>query len=135
MGATLKLSQEKFVRYLLSVLLLLVAINAFGGGYYGILGAEDIPIEWLKGSPFHNYLIPSIILFVCVGGSALFAAFAVFRKHHLGHKAAFVCSIMLIIWISVQLAIIGFVSWLQPAIVIAAIVIFTLTWLLPKYDT
>lgn len=130
----LNLSQEKFVRNLLSALLLFMAINSFGGGFYGILGAKKVPIEWLKGSPFNNYLIPSIILFVVVGGSSLFSALAVFRKHHLGRKSAFVCGIILMLWISVQLVIIGFVSWLQSAIIIVAVLILTLTYLLPKHD-
>ena len=47
---------EKPVRYTLGLLLLLVAINAFGGGYYGMAGAKDVPVEWLEGSPFHNYV-------------------------------------------------------------------------------
>src|SRR5690349_9745215 len=109
---------EKLVRYTLAILLLLVAINAFGGGYYGMAGAKNVPMKWLKGSPFHNYFIPSLILFVCVGGSALFAAIAVFTRHHIEHKAAFICGIIIIVWISVQIAIIGYVSWLQPAIAI-----------------
>ena len=28
------------------------ALNAFGGGYYGLAGAQGIPREWLRGSPF-----------------------------------------------------------------------------------
>lgn len=71
-------SGEKIIRYALGILLLLVALNAFAGGYYGIAGAEGVPLEWLEGSPFSNYVIPGIILMVVVGGSALSAAIAVF---------------------------------------------------------
>jgi len=46
---------EKIIFYSLGVLLLFVAINAFGGGYYGMAGAKDVPTEWLKGSPFRNH--------------------------------------------------------------------------------
>ena len=50
-------SAEKIIRYSLGILLLIVAVNAFGGGYYGMAGAKDVPIEWLKGSPFRNYFV------------------------------------------------------------------------------
>ena len=66
------------LRYLLGGLLAFGAINAFGGGYYGLSGAEGVPTEWLEGSPFSDYFIPSLVLFTVVGGSFLFAAIAVF---------------------------------------------------------
>src|SRR5690242_15281521 len=47
------------VRYLLGALLAFGALNAFGGGYYGLSGADGIPTEWLQGSPFSDYLVPS----------------------------------------------------------------------------
>lgn len=127
-------STKKVIRYTLGVVLLFVTINAFGGGYYGMAGAKHVPTEWLQGSPFSNYFIPSLILFVCVGGSSLMAAFAVFRRHHLARKAAFSCGVIILIWISVQVAIIGYVSWMQPATAIAGLFILFLTWLLPKNE-
>jgi hypothetical protein len=126
--------KEKIIRYALSALLLFVALNAFGGGYYGIMGAKDVPLEWLDGSPFHNYFIPSLILFLCVGGSALFAAIAVFRHAGIGRKAALACAAIVIVWLSVQLGIIGFVSWMQPVTASAALLILFLSWLLHEQD-
>jgi hypothetical protein len=125
---------ENITQYTLGTLLLLVALNAFGGGYYGLSGAETVPTEWLKGSPFRNYFIPSLFLFVVVGGSALFAAIAVFRRHRMAHKAAFICGIIILLWVTVQVVIIGYVSWMQPTTAIAALVILFLTWRLSKYD-
>jgi len=51
------------IRYSLGALLIILAVNAFGGGYYGMAGAEGVPIEWLNGSPFPNYFIPGLFLF------------------------------------------------------------------------
>ena len=31
-------------------------------------GAENVPVEWLQGSPFHSYFIPGLFLFLTVGG-------------------------------------------------------------------
>lgn len=127
------IKKEKITRYALGALLTLLAINAFGGGFYGLSGAKDVPAEWLKGSPFDSYFIPSLVLIICVGGSALIAAVLVLRKHVSARKAALGCGIMVSGWIVVQLIIIGFVSWLQPTIAIAGMLILLLAYSLPKY--
>jgi hypothetical protein len=67
-------TRSNVARYTLGGLLALVAVNAFGGGYYGLAGAEGIPREWLAGSPFHSYFVPSLFLLVVVGGSCSRAA-------------------------------------------------------------
>lgn len=123
---------ENPTRYSLGALLLLIALNAFAGGYYGMAGAKNVPLEWLNGSPFHNYFIPSLILFIGVGGSALIAAIAILKKHWLAHKAAFLCGVIVLAWITGQISIIGYVSWLQPTIAIAGFLIIFLTALISK---
>jgi len=120
-------------RYTLGILLLLIALNAFGGGYYGIAGARNIPVEWLQSSPFRNYFIPSMVLFVVVGGLSLVSAILVFKRHRLARKLSFFTVIIILCWLAVQVAIIGYVSWMQPATTIAALLILFLTWQLPKY--
>ncbi|WP_188499910.1 hypothetical protein [Pontibacter amylolyticus] len=127
-------SSGNFVRYALGILLLIVALNAFGGGYYGLSGAEDIPTEWLEGSPFQDYFIPSLFLFFIIGGYALVTAIAVFRRHRLAGMIAYSYGIILLLWIAIQVAIIGYTSWLQPATAVAAIIILILTWQLPKQE-
>ncbi|HRD43877.1 MAG TPA: hypothetical protein PLN30_08980, partial [Ferruginibacter sp.] len=93
----------------------------------------NVPTEWLKGSPFRNYFIPGLVLFALVGGSALFAAITVFRKNRISRYAAFSCGIIILLWLMVQVAIIGYVSWMQPTTATAAIIILFLTWQLSKY--
>lgn len=44
------------------------------------------------------------------------------------------CGIILIVWLLVQLAIIGFVSWMQPVTAVAFILILFFTRQLPRYD-
>lgn len=125
-------STEKLIRYALGILLLFVAINAFGGGYYGMSGARNVPIEWLKKCPFQSYFIPGLTLFVVIGGTSLFAAVMVFKRLRYARITAFVSSIIILIWPSIQIAIIGYVSWMQLATAIAAFLILFLIWLLPK---
>jgi hypothetical protein len=129
-----KQSTVKLVQYTLGSLLFLLAVNAFGGGYYALAGAKDIPIEWLEGSPFSDYFIPGLFLFLIIGGSALLAGIAVFSRRRLARKAAFFCGIIVLLWITMQVSIIGYVSWMQPATTIAAIAILILAWQLPKYE-
>jgi hypothetical protein len=124
-------SGEKLIRYTLGMLLLLVAVNAFGGGCYGMTGAKNVPRKWLEGSPFQSYFVPGLILFVVVGGSAFFAAIVVFKRKHIARKAAFICGMIILCWLAVQVAIIGYVSWMQPVTAIAAFIILFLTWQLP----
>lgn len=125
---------EKFMRYTLGFLLALLALNAFGGGYYGMAGAQNVPVQWLQGSPFHSYFIPSLILFICVGGSALIAAVFVFTRHRLAYKAAFVCGVVTLLWLIVQVVIIGYVSWMQPTTAVTAIIILLLTLKLSRHE-
>jgi len=108
------------MRILLAALLAFGALNAFAGGYYGMSGAPGIPVEWLAGSPFTSYIVPGLILFVVVGGTLLNAAVAVFGRSSDGPWAAYLAGAIVLGWIAVQVAIIGFVSWLQPITALAA---------------
>ncbi len=123
-------SPQKLTRNVLGSLLAFAALNGFAGGYFGLSGAEGVPLEWLEGSPFHSYFIPGLVLFVAVGGSFLFACIAVFARLRIARTAAFASVIIVFVWLAVQLSIIGYVSWMQPTTAAVAIVILILTWLL-----
>jgi hypothetical protein len=119
------------IRHLLGGLLAFGALNAFAGGYYGLAGAEGVPTEWLEGSPFRDYHIPSLILFTVVGGALLFAATAVFSRLRIARRAALAAGVIVLGWITVQVAIIGYVTWMQPATATGGLLILVLAWLLP----
>lgn len=119
------------IRIALGVLLAFVALNAFGGGYFGMSGAEGVPREWLDDSPFKDYFIPGLFLFVIVGGSFLSAAIAVFARSPKARLFAVGAAILVLAWLVVQVAIIGYVSWMQPATTIAAIIVLILAGFLP----
>jgi hypothetical protein len=127
-----KITTGKIARYTLGTLLAFLALNAFGGGYYGISGAEGVPLEHLDGSPFENYLIPSLILFIVVGGSALFASIALFAGSKIARTASFANVIIVFGWLSVQVAIIGYISWMQPATASLSLIILVVTFFVPK---
>lgn len=124
---------HNLTRFSLCFLLTLLALNAFAGGYYGMAGAKGVPVVWLTGSPFNNYFIPGLILFVFVGGSAMIAALALFLDFPRAREMAFLSAGMVFIWLIVQVAIIGYVSWMQPTTGAIAFIILFLTWKLPRY--
>ena len=126
------MSIEKLTRYSLGVLLAIVAINAFGGGIYGLSGAKAVPIAWLEGTPFQSYFIPSLILLTAVGGTSLSACITTFRSSPKAINLCYISGLVLLVWILVQVYMIGYVSWLQPAMFIAALLILLLTRLLPQ---
>jgi hypothetical protein len=119
------------IRYLLGSLLAFGALCAFGGGYYGLAGAKDVPREWLEGTPFKDYFFPSLILFVVVGGSCLIAAAAVLARLQIGRVAAFGAAAVLLIWLAVESLMLGYVSWMQPTTTAGALVVLLLAWFLP----
>jgi len=99
----------------LGALQMLVAVNAIGGGVFGLTGAPGVPREWLAGSPFSSYLIPSLVLIVAVGGLHFLAAVRLWQGHPRALPFGRAAGAILLGWIAAQMAIIGYVSWLQPA--------------------
>ena len=124
-------SKANSIQYALGFLLLIVALNAFGGGYYGLSGAKNVPVEWLEGTPFSSYFIPSLFLFVGIGGLCLLAAISVFRRKRFARTLSIFCGVLILFWIMIQVLIIGPVSWLQPATAIAAVFILVFSWKMP----
>jgi hypothetical protein len=123
--------QVSLLRYPLGALLAVGALNAFAGGCYGLLGAEGVPVEWLEGSPFNDYFVPSLVLFMLVGGSFLFASIAVFEQFRVARASAFAAGTIVLVWIAIQVTIIGYVSWMQPATAFAGLLVVMLARRLP----
>jgi hypothetical protein len=112
-------------------LLAFMALNAFAGGYYGLAGATGVPREWLARSPFTDYVVPSLILAFVVGGTFLGAAFAVFAGLPSARRLSAAAGVVVLVWIAAQVAIIGPVSWLQPAVALVGVLVFMLARKLP----
>ena len=128
-------SHPSAVRYALGGLLAFGAFNAVGGGCYGLSGAKGVPTGWLVGSPLKDYFIPRLILLVIVGGSFLVAAVAVLARFQIARATAFLAGAIVLVWIAAQVAIIGAVSWMQPATAIGGLLVLAAAWLLPKPRT
>lgn len=119
--------KTKFPDRMLAAIQLIIGVNGIAGGYYGMAGADGVPRDWLNGSPFTSYFIPGVILFTLVGIYSLFSSVAVWKGVKPAYHLSLISGMILLSWIAVQVIIIGFVSWLQPAMFILAIVVMALS--------
>ena len=114
-----------------------LAIGALAGGIALMVGprGEIIPLKVssLAGSPFDTFFVPGLILFSILGLGPLVAALLVWLRHPLAPLAAFVIGVGLLIWLAVEIAVIGYTNDppLQPFYLIlgAVITVVGLVWL------
>jgi hypothetical protein len=97
-----------------------VGVAAVGGGIGLAGGGSGIPERYLEGSSFSSFVIPGLALGSLVGTTSLLAAIAAWRQDKQALEASALASAMLTGWFIVQLAEIGYISWMQP---------FFITWL------
>ncbi|AIS63294.1 hypothetical protein [Listeria ivanovii] len=102
------------------------AIGAIYGGLSFIFTPSgdllSLSTGLLEGSPFVDYLIPGIFLFVFVGLFHLAAIIYLLKKLPRTKEVMFAAAIVLAVWMIVQLFIIGYVFILQPIFLAIAIV-------------
>ena len=67
-----------------------------------------LPLSALAGSPFETYLGPGLIFFTVLGLGPLVAARLAWERHPLAPIAAFVVGVALLVWVAVEIAIIGY---------------------------
>jgi hypothetical protein len=116
------------------ILILAVTNLAVGGIYGGINLMNDpsgesikLPISMLESTIFQNFLIPGIILFLLLGFFPLFLIFPlifkpkwpllnglnIYKSYHWAWTYTIYTAIMLIIWIDIQMMILGVGSMIQ----------------------
>jgi len=125
------------IRWPLVLIELVIAVNALGGAVWGLAGAENVPREWLEGTPFDSYLIPSLILLVGVGGGMTVAAVALLTRRCYAPELTIAAGLVLVGWIATQVMIIvphGGFSWLQPTMFAAGLFVAALGWRLRRNE-
>ena len=105
------------MRTLLFILLCIIGVTAT---ISGILMISDptgeilkLPTGLLQGSPFHNYLVPGILLAVVVGGSFLAAVFLNLLRHKNRYNYALAAGVIITGWILIQVILIETFHWLH----------------------
>ena len=98
---------EKSVRLLSVILLIFLGLLAIGGGgmlvYDHTGNSMQFPIELLARTPFENYLIPGILLFLFIGVLSLVIAVILIRKLPGYPWFIILQGMILIIWLIVEL--------------------------------
>ena len=100
----------------LFILFLFVGIGALLGGVMAIINPKDpggMPNHLLKSSPFADFLIPGLILFIIVGWGSIFSAFTVYKNMKYRGIISGVFSLGLVIFIVVQCIILQTVNILH----------------------
>lgn len=99
-------------------MLVVIGLGAIAGGITLVAGPNGEIIKMdpaiLSGSVFENFLIPGIVLLTIIGIDSLLAAGFVWIRSHLHPYVVVWQGVMLAIWIGVQVAITGYLHWLQP---------------------
>ena len=101
---------------LLFILHAFVGLGAIGGGIMAILnpqGPGGMPTDALKNSPFSNFLIPGIILFIVIGLGNVFSAIMILLKSKFQGYISSVFSWALVIWIIIQCIMLGAIVYLH----------------------
>lgn len=87
--------KRPFETWILLILLILLAINAFYGGISFILEPDgsllNMNTEWLNKTPFANFLIPGFLLILFMGILPVIAFVGLFSKKKLRFLSAFNC--------------------------------------------
>jgi hypothetical protein len=140
---------KPFALKILAFLLAFIGIGAIISGPMLFLAPDGHLMQWtvdmLKGTPFTNFLIPGIVLFLFVGVFSSLVSYGLLRqptwrwadmlnickKYRWAWTASWAAGVIMILWIIVETSLLGYISFLQPVITAWGIAIITLT-LLPN---
>ena len=138
-----------FVARILIFLLVFIGVGALISGPMLFLAPDGhlmkLSVDMLQGTPFTNFLIPGLVLFLFVGIFPILVSYGLLRqpswqwaeainvckKYHWSWTAAWADGVIMLIWIIVETSLLGYVSFLQPVITVWGVAIITLT-LLPN---
>lgn len=102
--------------YILFVLIIFQGLSGILGGTYLVLDPSgnslQMPISLLDNSPFSDYFIPGLILLIVLGFFPLVVLYGLWVQSRWSWFGALMVGIALIIWIGVEIVMIGYQS--QP---------------------
>lgn len=118
-----------FAPTLIIILLVVNGMGALSAGLGFILepdgSAVGIPTSALQHSPFKDFLIPGMLLFVFNGLSSLLVLLLVARKHSKAPLFITAQGVILLVWITVQVIMLQAVHWLHVTFFLMGLVFLT----------
>lgn len=116
---------------ILIVLQVLLGVSALAGGAVFIIAPDGslihFPLRALRFSPFHDFLVPGIILFILLGVYPLLVAYGLWRRpgwrwpnalnpfprEHWSWAGSLAAGAVVMIWIAVQVAMLRSIGFLH----------------------
>ena len=118
---------KTFFKILAGVLLIINGMGALYGGLNLIVypngNSLQLPLEYLQHSPFNNYFIPGVILFVMNGLSSLFICVAILLDSKRYAILILMQGCILACWIFIQILMLQSVNSLHLAVGITALLL------------
>jgi hypothetical protein len=98
--------------YLLMACMLFQGLSGLAGGFGLVMDPTgetlQIPLDWLAGSPFADYMIPGLVLFVVLGIFPLAVLYGLWTGRAWGWWGAVLVGVALMVWLLVEILIIGY---------------------------
>ena len=127
-----------FLKILAGILLAFNGMSALYGGLnllvYPNGNSLQLPLDYLQHSPFENYFIPGLVLFILNGLSSLFVCVTILLDSKRYAVLILMQGCILAGWIFVQSIITDFSSYLQLVFAITALLLIFCGALLARPD-
>ncbi len=111
------LRSEKSISVTLGIIQSMVALSAIPAGLLMIIQPDGtklgIPMEVLDASPFSDFLVPGLFLFLVNGLAQGFAGISSFMQYKFYRTLGFILGIVLVLWIMIQVYFINPIHFLQ----------------------
>jgi len=110
----MKQVQKSYSLYSLMILMLFQGLSGLFGGIALVIDPSgellQMPLSMLAGSPFNTFLIPGIILLIILGIFPMVIFYGLWKRTNWAWSGALMVSAALIIWIGVEIWMVGYHS-------------------------
>jgi len=107
-----KTSSKPYSLYSLIGLMLFQGISGLYGGIALVMDPSgdllQMPVSILEHSPFENFLVPGFILLTILGILPIIVVYGLWKRRFWSWNGALTVSVALIIWIGVQIWMVGY---------------------------
>lgn len=118
------------IDHVLLALEVLIVASALAGGIPAIIdpsgGLHGLAVDLLEGSPFTDFRLPGIALVMLLGFLPFVAIYGTLRRRPWVRAAHLEIAIVLIAWTLIQVWLVGWFTWVQPAFLALGVTIIVL---------